>query len=133
MEEEIKKQIDEDMENESEEEEDQIADLGEVKDGMGKMNIAQNASVPTEVVAGLDDFVPKQHNFKSAGPPKAPGAQAKDGKYDPSSWDEYFDSKEMVDNKIPFYYAGTQGHVFLCLHGAGHSALSFASLAKILK
>ena len=59
MEEEIKKQIDEDMENESEEEEDQIADLGEFQDGMGKMNIAKNASVPTEVVAGLDDFVPK--------------------------------------------------------------------------
>ena len=47
------------MENESEEEEDQIADLGEVQDGMGKMNIAKNTSVPTEVVAGLDDFVPK--------------------------------------------------------------------------
>ena len=59
MEEENKKQIDEDMENESEEEEDQIADLGEVQDGMGKMNIAKNTSVPTEVVAGLDDFVPK--------------------------------------------------------------------------
>mgnify|MGYP000120497013 CR=1 FL=1 len=59
MEEENKKQIDEDMDNESEEEEDQIADLGEVQDGMGKMNIAKNTSVPTEVVAGLDDFVPK--------------------------------------------------------------------------
>ena len=59
MEEENKKQIDEDMENESEEEEDQIADLGEVQDGMGKMNIAKNTSVSTEVVAGLDDFVPK--------------------------------------------------------------------------
>ena len=59
MEEENKKKFDEDMENESEEEEDQIADLGEVQDGMGKMNIAKNTSVPTEVVAGLDDFVPK--------------------------------------------------------------------------
>ena len=39
----------------------------------------------------------------------------------------------MLDDKVPVYYAGTQGHVFLCLHGAGHSALSFASLAKILK
>uniref|UniRef100_A0A7S3CPL0 Protein phosphatase methylesterase 1 n=1 Tax=Strombidium rassoulzadegani TaxID=1082188 RepID=A0A7S3CPL0_9SPIT len=34
---------------------------------------------------------------------------------------------------IPAYYAGTQGHVFLCLHGAGHSALSFAALAKLMK
>lgn len=31
------------------------------------------------------------------------------------------------------YLAGTTGHVFLCLHGAGHSALSFASLAKHMK
>lgn len=31
------------------------------------------------------------------------------------------------------YTAGTTGHVFLCLHGAGHSALSFACLAKYLK
>lgn len=29
--------------------------------------------------------------------------------------------------------AGNKSHVFLCLHGAGHSALSFAALAKQLK
>lgn len=34
---------------------------------------------------------------------------------------------------MPVYYAGTDGHVFLCLHGAGHSAMSFAALAVILK
>jgi protein phosphatase methylesterase 1 len=31
------------------------------------------------------------------------------------------------------YHAGTQGHVFICLHGAGHSAMSFAALARSLK
>lgn len=31
------------------------------------------------------------------------------------------------------YSAGNIGHVFLCLHGAGHSALSFAALAKYMK
>jgi hypothetical protein len=36
---------------------------------------------------------------------------------------------EMIEDKVPVYIAGTQGHVFLCLHGAGHSALSFAALA----
>lgn len=34
---------------------------------------------------------------------------------------------------MPVYIAGNTGHVFICLHGAGHSALSFAALAKILK
>ena len=40
---------------------------------------------------------------------------------------------EMLNDTIPVYHAGTKGHVFLCLHGAGHSALSFAALAKIMK
>lgn len=39
----------------------------------------------------------------------------------------------MIDNKIPIYHAGNKGHVFFCLHGAGHTALSFAPLAKIVK
>lgn len=54
-------------------------------------------------------------------------------KFQPSSWEEFYDSREMIEDKIPIYYAGTEGHVFLCLHGAGHSALSFAALAKIVK
>ena len=54
-------------------------------------------------------------------------------KYDPVPWNQYFDSKEKMDNVVPIYHAGHQGHVFLCLHGAGHSALSFASQARILK
>jgi hypothetical protein len=40
---------------------------------------------------------------------------------------------EMLNDTIPIFHAGTKGHVFLCLHGAGHSALSFAALAKIMK
>ena len=35
--------------------------------------------------------------------------------------------------QVPVYYAGTKGHVFICLHGAGHSAQSFAAFAKIMK
>jgi len=26
---------------------------------------------------------------------------------DPLPWDNFFDSKEMLDNRIPIYYAGT--------------------------
>ena len=38
-----------------------------------------------------------------------------------------------IDDTIPVYTAGTGGHLIVCLHGAGHSALSFAALAEILK
>ncbi len=34
---------------------------------------------------------------------------------------------------MPVYIAGKKGPVILCLHGAGHSALSFSCVAKILK
>jgi len=37
---------------------------------------------------------------------------------------------------VPIYYAGlenTQGRVYLFIHGAGHTALSFSLLANILK
>ena len=54
-------------------------------------------------------------------------------KYDPLPWSDFYDSMEMLDEKMPVYYAGNDGHVFLCLHGAGHSAMSFAALAVILK
>jgi alpha-beta hydrolase superfamily lysophospholipase len=60
------------------------------------------------------------------------------GKYDPLPWEEFFDSMEMIeDGKIPLYLAGVSQdqpkQVFLCLHGAGHTSLSFACLAKELK
>jgi protein phosphatase methylesterase 1 len=53
--------------------------------------------------------------------------------YDPIDWKNYFDTREFIDNRVPVYIAGNQGHVFLCMHGAGHSALSFSTLAKYLK
>lgn len=53
--------------------------------------------------------------------------------YDPIDWQNYFDTREMMDDRVPVYIAGSEGHVFLCMHGAGHSALSFATLAKYLK
>lgn len=53
--------------------------------------------------------------------------------YDPIEWNHFFDRKEMMNGTVPIYIAGNSGHVFVCLHGAGHSALSFAALAKYLK
>lgn len=53
--------------------------------------------------------------------------------YDPLPMTDFFDSTEMVNGTIPVYTAGSQGIVYVCLHGAGHSAMSFAVLAEKLK
>jgi protein phosphatase methylesterase 1 len=34
---------------------------------------------------------------------------------------------------IPLYFTGNTGPILFCLHGAGHSALSFAAFAGALK
>jgi protein phosphatase methylesterase 1 len=75
------------------------------------------------------------------GPPTAPftasafgGGKSKSAvSYDPLEWSDFFDSKEMINDRIPVFYSGTEGHVFVCFHGAGHSAMSFGALAKELK
>ena len=46
---------------------------------------------------------------------------------------DFYDSTEKINDMVPVYIAGTEGHVFVCLHGAGHSAMSFARLAETLK
>ena len=55
--------------------------------------------------------------------------------FDPLNWDMFYDQKQMIcDGKIPLYIAGNgSGHLFLCLHGAGHTAQSFAVMAMRLK
>jgi protein phosphatase methylesterase 1 len=53
--------------------------------------------------------------------------------YDPLEWTSFFDSMEKINGVVPLYIAGHTGHVFLCMHGAGHSALSFGALAKYMK
>jgi protein phosphatase methylesterase 1 len=52
--------------------------------------------------------------------------------YSPLDWTQYFPYTDWVDPVTPIYWAGTHGPVFLCLHGAGHSALSFACVAKLV-
>jgi len=73
---------------------------------------------------------------KKAPAPKQPQSNALAklrAQYEPLEWSAFFDSRDMIDDKIPIYTAGTEGHIFFCLHGAGHSALSFATLAAELK
>jgi protein phosphatase methylesterase 1 len=48
-------------------------------------------------------------------------------------WSDFFDSTEKINGVVPLYKAGTIGHLYVCLHGAGHSAMSFAALAEKLK
>jgi len=57
------------------------------------------------------------------------------GDYDPLPWSDFFETKEMIlEEKVPLYFSGTgEGPIFLCVHGGGHSALSFAALAKQVK
>lgn len=53
--------------------------------------------------------------------------------YEPVAWSEVFDEREMLDDTIPVYHAGTTGPLLFCIHGAGHSALSFGPLARAVK
>ena len=53
--------------------------------------------------------------------------------YNPLPWSDFFESREMIDDVVPLYRAGTEGHLFICMHGAGHSAMSFAALAAQMK
>lgn len=39
----------------------------------------------------------------------------------------------MIGDVVPLYKAGDSGHMFVCLHGAGHSAMTFAAVAERLK
>jgi protein phosphatase methylesterase 1 len=39
----------------------------------------------------------------------------------------------MVNETVPVYIAGSEGHLFVCMHGAGNSAMTFAALAEKLK
>jgi protein phosphatase methylesterase 1 len=62
-----------------------------------------------------------------------PGTHSQKASFDPLPWSDFFDRKEKIHDRVPVYIAGDRGHVFLCLHGAGNSALSFAALAKKMK
>lgn len=52
--------------------------------------------------------------------------------YAPLNPAEYIDCTEWLHD-TPIYITGDSGPVLLCLHGAGHSGLSFACLGKLVK
>lgn len=60
--------------------------------------------------------------------------------YSPLSWDNFFDEISYLDDVTPIsiqgtsvFRAGHEGALIFCIHGAGHSAMSFACLAKEVK
>ncbi len=65
--------------------------------------------------------------------PPQPASQSMKDQYSPLEWNEFFDSVELINGVVPIYKAGSCGHMFVCLHGAGHSAMSFAALAEKMK
>ena len=151
----MKNKAEEDKHSQSEEDDedmdemaDQIQELSGVQDGISSMNIGHKTKTTTSNNMEGQDFdsdkpIKANHNFhvpSSKGMGGIPKSSFGDkpyidpmAKYAPEPWSDFFDSREMIDDKIPIYHAGKEGHVFFCLHGAGHSALSFAPLAKIVK
>ena len=79
--------------------------------------------------------IPKPVNlFK---PPLPPGASSDNPllkKYAPLDWKTAFPtSYNICNNTLPIYISGEKGPNLVCLHGAGHSGLSFAPLALVNK
>lgn len=73
------------------------------------------------------DQVPSMSNIPM------PVLPSKKGKSYALPWDQYFDRLEYFAEVWPIYWAGDQGPIFVVLHGAGHSGLSFALVAKEMK
>lgn len=113
--------------DDSEEEKDVIMDSKDVINSM---------PMPSSMFAAPPKFTGKVKatmpvpKFSDPGVPKP----RKVGRsYDPVSWEEVFDEREMIDDTIPLYSSGTEGPLIFCIHGAGHSALTFGPLAKAAK
>ena len=80
--------------------------------------------------------IPKPVNsFK---PPLPPGSSNSENpllkKYAPLDWKTAFPTTyNICNNTLPIYISGNSGPNLICLHGAGHSGLSFAPLALVNK
>ena len=147
-----KNEFDEKDENEEEEneEEEQNADnkkiIEEKKDDKEKkiqdpFDISDDEDEIEDKISDLNSIpnffeIPKPSNlFK---PPLPPGAAGSDNpllkKYAPLDWKTAFPTTyNICNNTLPIYISGDQGPNLVCLHGAGHSGLSFAPLALVNK
>ena len=73
---------------------------------------------------------PSSNMLRGMGGGAPSGLSALRQQYEPLPWNNFYDSTEMINETIPIYIAGAQGHIFLCMHGAGHTAMSFAVFAE---
>jgi len=81
---------------------------------------------------------PLPSQFPAGGASKFAGLVPKRKKKDfsPVGWNEYFETEKDVyigENKFHLYAIGSSGPLLLLLHGAGHSALSWAVFAKTIQ
>ena len=99
-------------------------DEDEVQDKISDLN-----SVPNHFE------IPKPSGgFKPPLPPSGDNSNPLLKKYEPLDWHKAFPINYNIrDNTIPIYINGEQGPNIICLHGAGHSGLSFAPLALMNK
>ena len=99
------------------EEEEEVGELGDFHN-YGKKPIA-----PTQKI-----------DFSGVNPPQVgQTAQISESKDNMEvSYNVYFE-RDYMANGTPVYMSGEEGPIFLCCHGAGHSAMSFAMLSMEIK
>lgn len=72
----------------------------------------------------------KQILQNAPNPVYKPGcAGTKKDRYEPTVWNEYYDEREITESGLCVYKAGSKGPFVLLLHGAGHTALTWALVA----
>eukprot|EP00741_Cyanophora_paradoxa_P023436 tig00021582_g22640.t1 len=118
----------------------QVPLAGPVMPGMGPPRDLRKAALTSAAAAA--PMGPPPAPAASLVPPQAPVRGLKK-EFTPVEWSAYFDRKETIHLRAPpltralhsfnAYFAGTAGPVFVLLHGAGHSGLSWAVCASHLK
>jgi protein phosphatase methylesterase 1 len=89
-----------------------------------------------EVNDELNDIIPDLKNIPNIYdiPQISSSSQTSISKrYSPIDWKTAFPETIKLNDNIPIYINGSKGPNLICLHGAGHSGLSFAPLALVNK
>ncbi|CAD8165595.1 unnamed protein product [Paramecium octaurelia] len=115
---------DEDEADEKEEEQDQF----DVDFNKNTIPVKLQGSKPQPIKA--DHNITHSHHQN----PQQAKVTKKIHDYSPQQWNDFYDEMIFHPNGTPIYIAGkNKAPIYLCLHGAGHSAMSFANLANEVK
>ncbi len=92
-------------------------------------------SMPHPIKINHDIFAkdPKKSEGTGGMPPKNPLFKRSVQSYSPIDGRPMWDSIEYLEDGTPIYVKGKNTCIFFCIHGAGHSALSFTLLAQELQ